>query len=310
MLAYIIRRILYMIPIVLGVALLVFILFSAVGEDPVRMALGNHATPEAIAQLRAKWGLDQPLPMQFLDFLRQIVTMDFGRSFNSGEELSTLFANGAMVSLSLTVPPYILGLFISLILAIVIAYYRGSWIDRYSTFLFVAGMSISYLVYIIAFQYWLGYELGWFPINGFVNGLDGIKYLILPWIITIVVTAGPDIRMYRTVFLDETKADYVRTAFAKGASDRRVLFKHILKNAMIPILTYTVIGIPFLIMGAFLMERFFSIPGVGDLMITAINQGDFPVIKGLTVMIAIFFSLFNLLTDILYAYVDPRVKLS
>ncbi len=310
MFAYIIRRLLYMIPIVLGVALLVFILFSTVGEDPVRVALGNHATPDAIEALRHKWGLDKSLPLQFLDFLRQIVTLDFGVSFNSGEELSKMFAQGAVVSLSLTAPPYVMGLLLSLTMAMLIAFYRGKWIDKYSTFVFVAGMSISYLVYIIAFQYFFAYQLGWFPINGYENGLESIKYLVLPWIIMMVVSAGPDIRMYRTVFLDETKADYVRTAFAKGASEQRVLFRHILKNAMIPILTYTVIGIPFLILGAFLMERFFSIPGIGDLLITAINTGDFPVIKGLSVLIAIFFAFFNLLTDILYAYVDPRVKLS
>jgi peptide/nickel transport system permease protein len=149
-----------------------------------------------------------------------------------------------------------------------------------------------------------------FPINGFESGLAGIPYLVLPWIIIMVVTAGPDIRIYRTVFLDETKADYVRTAFAKGASESAVIFRHILKNALIPIVTHVVIGIPFLILGAFLMERFFSIPGVGDIMITAINSGDFPILKGLTVLIAIAYTLFNLITDLLYAVVDPRVKLS
>ena len=171
-------------------------------------------------------------------------------------------------------------------------------------------MSISYLVYIIAFQYLLAYKVGAFPINGYESGWAGVRYLLLPWIIIMVVTAGPDIRIYRTVFLDETKADYVRTAFAKGASEAAVIFRHILKNALIPILTHIVIGIPFLILGAFLMERFFSIPGVGDIMITAIHNGDFPILKGLTVLIAIAYALFNLITDLLYAVVDPRVQLS
>ena len=171
-------------------------------------------------------------------------------------------------------------------------------------------MSISYLVYILAFQYILAFRWDLFPINGYEEGLDAIPYLLLPWIVIMVVSAGPDIRMYRTFFLDETKADYVRTAFAKGCTPKRILFKHIMKNAMIPIITYTVIGIPFLILGAFLMERFFSIPGIGDILITAINNGDFPVIKGLTVLIAIGYSMFNLITDILYAYVDPRVQLN
>ena len=309
MLAYIVRRILQLIPILLGVSLIIFLLFTKVGEDPVRVALGNHATPESIANLQAKWGLDQPMPVQYLAFLKQIVTFDYGESFVTGEKLSQMFADGAIVSLSLTVPPFLAGLILNVAIAILIAYYRGSWIDRFSTVLFVAGMSISYLVYIMSFQYFFSYELGWFPISGYVSGLEAAEYLILPWIITIVVTAGPDIRLFRTVFLDETRADYVRTATAKGCNPRQIMFKHILRNAMIPIVTYTVVGVPTLILGAFLMERFFSIPGTGDILITAINNGDFPVIKGLTVLIAIGFTLFNLITDILYAYLDPRIQL-
>jgi len=307
---YIVRRLLQMVPIIIGVAGLVFVLFTAVGEDPVRVALGQHATAEAVADLRAEWGLDQPLWLQFLDFLRQIATFDYGRSFNTGEQLSQMFRTGALVSLSLTVFPYVVGSLTNISIALLIAYFRGGIFDRLSTALFVGSMSISYLVYIIAFQYVLAYQLDAFPINGYAPGLAGVEYLALPWIIIIVVSAGPDIRVYRTVFLDETKADYVRTAFAKGASEARVLFRHILRNAMIPILTNLVIQIPFLILGAFLMERFFSIPGIGDMMITAINTGDFPILKGLTVLIAIAYALFNLITDLLYALVDPRVKLS
>ncbi len=310
MLQYVIRRLLHMIPIVIGVALLVFLLFTSVGEDPALVALGQHATPEALADLRAEWGLDKALPLQFIDFLGQILSFDYGRSFNTNEKLSDIFGAGALISLSLTVLPYFFGALTNIAIAMLIAFYRGSLLDRVSTALFVAGMSISYLVYIIAFQYVLAFEFGWFPINGYATGWDGVPYLLLPWVIILVVTAGPEIRVYRTVFLDETKADYVRTAFAKGLGSGRVLFKHILKNAMIPILTNMVIGIPFLILGAFLLERFFSIPGLGDILITAINTGDFPIIKGLSVLIAIAYSFFNLLTDVLYAFVDPRVQLS
>ncbi len=310
MFAYIVRRLLHMIPIVFGVALLVFILFSAVGEDPVLVAMGNHASAQSIADLRAEWGLDKPLPLQFVDFVRQIVTFDFGKSYNTGEKLSVMFRNGALVSLSLTVFPYFLGALTNIAIAMLIAYYRGSLFDRLSTALFVGAMSISYLVYIIAFQYLLAFEFDLFPVSGFETGWAGVPFLALPWIIILVVSAGPEIRVYRTVFLDETRADYVRTAFAKGLGGGKVLFKHILKNAMIPILTNMVIGIPFLILGAFLLERFFSIPGLGDILITAINTGDFPIIKGLSVLIAIAYSFFNLLTDVLYAFVDPRVQLS
>ncbi len=309
MINYIIRRVLQTIPIILGVAFIVLVLFTKVGEDPVRMKLGNHATPEAIQELRAKWDLDKPLGTQYLIFLKQIVTFDYGESFNSGEQLSEMFANGAYASLMLTLPPFFGGILINLAIAVLIAFYRGSWMDRYSTVLFVAGMSVSYMVYIMFFQYFLAYKLGWFPINGIEPGLGAIPYLLLPWIITMIVNAGPQIRLFRTVFLDETKADYVRTAFAKGCSPARVMFVHIMRNAMIPILTYTVIEIPNLILGAFLIERFFSIPGTGDILISGVNNGDFPIIKGLTVLIAISFTICNMIIDILYAYVDPRVQL-
>jgi len=310
MLAYIIRRVLYFIPTILGVALLVFILFTFAGEDPVRMKLGPHATPESIAELRNMWGLDKPYYLQFVDFLKQIITFDYGRSYDHGERLSELFSAGAKVSLSLTLPPYLIGLCLNVSLAMLIAYKRGSWFDRLATGGAVMAMSISYLVYIISFQYLFAYELDLFPINGYESGWRSVPYLVLPALIFLFVSIGPDIRIYRTFFLDEMNADYVRTARAKGVSETGVLFKHVLKNVLIPVLTYTVVAIPFLILGSFLMERFFSIPGVGVLMITAINNGDYPVLKGLTMYIAIGYSLFNLITDLLYALVDPRVELS
>lgn len=310
MIGYVFRRLLYIIPTILGVAVLVFILFNVAGEDPVRVALGPHATPESIADLQAQWGLDKPHWAQFLDFLRQIITFDYGTSFATGEELGAIFASGAIVSLSLTLPPFVLGLVIYVTLALLIAYYRDTWLDRFATAAAVFSMSFSYLVYIIAFQYVMAYEFNWFPINGFAEGLDGIPYLALPWIIILMVSIGPDIRIYRTVFLDEMQANYVRTARAKGMSERGVLFTHVLKNAMIPILIYTLVALPFLLLGAFLMERFFSLPGVGDLLITAINNGDLPILKGLTMYITIAYALFNLLTDLLIAYVDPRVQLN
>jgi peptide/nickel transport system permease protein len=310
MLAYVIRRLLYLIPTIFGVAVLVFLLFTVAGEDPVRIALGNHASPEAIADLQAKWGLDKSLFAQFGDFLMQILTFDYGISYNNGERLSDLFAKGAVVSLSLTLPPFLLGLCLNVSLAMLIAYFRGSWLDRWATAIAVMAMSVSYLVYIIALQYLLAFKLDLFPINGYESGFRSIYYLILPGLIMLLVAVGPDIRIYRTVFLDEIDADYVRTARAKGVAERSVLFKHVLKNALIPIITYTVVVIPFLVLGAFLMERFFSLPGVGDLLITAINTGDYPVLKGLTMYIAIGYSIFNLMSDVLYALVDPRVKLS
>lgn len=307
---YVIRRLLYMIPTLLGVAFFTFLLFTIFGEDPVRQALGLHASEEAILALRAKWGLDQSFAKQFYDFLVQILTFDYGESFSTGEKLSDIFLGGALVSLSLTAPPFVFGTFLNIVIALFISYFRGKALDKISTFLFVVSMSISYLVYIIILQYLLAYRFGWFPIQGFEPGFASISYLMLPWFIIGLVSMGPDIRLFRTIFLDQVKSDYVRTARAKGASEPRVLFVHLLKNAMIPILTNTVIAIPFLITGAFVMERYFALPGIGDITITAINEGDFPIIKAMTMMSAVLYSCFNLLTDVLYALVDPRVKLS
>ena len=309
MVRYIFYRLLYIIPTIFGVAVLVFVLFTVAGEDPVRVALGQHASPQAIADLEALWGLDKPLWQQFLNFLWQIITFNYGESYSTGEKLSEAFARGALVSLSLTLPPFLLGLVLNIALAMTIAYYRETWLDRFATAAAVLSMSFSYLVYIIAMQYFLAYKLEWFPINGYAQGWDSIPYLALPWIIILLISIGPDVRIYRTIFLNEMQADYVRTARAKGLSQRRVLFIHILKNAMIPILTFTIVAVPFLILGSFLMERFFSIPGLGDLMITAINNGDFPVLKGMTMYITITYAMFNLLTDLLIAAVDPRIKL-
>ena len=308
--AYILKRLLYMIPVLFGVALLTFLLFSVFGEDPVLQALGNHATQESIEALRHKWGLDKPLIYQFFDFLRQIVTFNFGESFSTGEKLSEIFKQGIFVSLSLTIPPFIFGTLINISLALLISYYRGKILDRVSTFLFVVSMSISYLVYIIVLQYFLAFRMDLFPVQGYESGWASISYLMLPWVIMMIVSMGPDIRLFRTIFLDQVKSDYIRTARAKGAGEGRVLFVHLLKNAMIPIITNTVIVIPFLITGAFVMERYFSLPGIGDITITAINEGDFPIIKAMTMMSAILYACFNLLTDVLYAVVDPRVKLS
>ena len=220
MLAYVVRRVLYMIPVLLGVALLVFLLFNAVGEDPALVALGQHASPTALAELRALWGLDKPLPLQFLDFLRQIVTFDYGRSYDTGEQLSEMFAAGASVSLWLTVPPFVVGLIVNVSLGLLIAYYRGSWLDRISSALFIMAMSVSFLVYIIGLQYYMGYVLGIVPISGYEPGFEGIRYLLLPWLIIVLVSMGPDVRFFRTVFLDETHADYVRTRAPRAHPSR------------------------------------------------------------------------------------------
>jgi len=308
--AYVLRRVLHTVPTVLGVALLTFLLFNAFGPDPVRTALGQHATPEAMANLRRLWGLDKPLALQFLDFLRQIVTFDYGRSFVTGDNLGTQLRAGALVSLSVTAPPFVFGGILNVAVALFIARHRDGLVDRGARALFIAGMSVSALVYVLVMQYLLAYKLGWFPISGYERGPGAAAYLALPWLVLLVVQMGPDIRLYRTLFLDETGADYVRTARAKGASDGRVLLRHVLPNAWVPIITNNVVSIPFLILGSFLMERFFSIPGIGSLTIDALSRGDLPILKAVTVLGALALVLFNLLSDLLYAWADPRVRLS
>ena len=306
---YVVRRLLQAIPTVLGVALLTFLLFNAFGPDPVRTALGNHATAEAMANLRHQWGLDKPLPLQFLDFLRQVATFDYGNSFITGEDLGTQLEAGALVSLSVTLPPFVFGGLVNVAIALFIARHRDGFVDKAARALFIAAMSVSALVYVLALQYLLAFKLGWFPINGYEGGWAAARYLALPWLIQLLLLMGPDIRLYRTLFLADMNADWVRTARAKGASEGRVLLRHVLPNAWIPIITQNVTTIPFLILGSFLMERFFSIPGIGNLTIDALSRGDLPVLKAVTVLGALALVVFNLLSDLLYAVADPRVRL-
>lgn len=306
---YVVRRLLHIVPTVFGVALLTFLLFNAFGPDPVRAALGQHATPEAITNLRQKWGLDRSLFLQFVDFLRQVVSFDYGRSFVTNEDLGTLLKGGALVSLSVTAPPFFVGGTVNVALALFIARYRDGLVDQASRAMFIAGMSISALVYVLVLQYVLAFRLGWFPISGYERGPGAVAYLALPWLILLLINMGPDIRLYRTLFLEEAGADYVRTARSKGATEARVLARHVLPNAWVPIITANVTNIPFLILGSFLMERFFSIPGIGSLTLDALSRGDLPVLKALTVLGAIALVVFNLLSDLLYAWADPRVRL-
>ncbi len=309
MLAYVARRLLQAAPTVLGVALLTFLLFRGFGSDPARTALGQHASAAALASLRHQWGLDQSTTAQFVDFLRQIVTFDYGRSFVTGEDLGAQLKSGALVSLAVTVPPFVFGIALNIVIALFITRHRDGVVDRVARAIFVAAMSVSALVYVLVLQYVLAFKLGWFPISGYSGGLSAVAYLGLPWLILLLIAMGPDIRLYRTIFLDEAKSDYVRTARAKGATETAVYGRHVLANAWMPIITNTVTNIPFLILGSFLMERFFSIPGVGSLTIDALNRGDLPILKAVTVLGALALVAFNLLSDLLYAWADPRVSL-
>ncbi len=308
--AYIIRRVLYTIPILFGVSLIVFALFHLVGGDPVLQMLGKHATAEQVQELRRELGFDLPKVEQYFVYLKQIFTMDFGRSYATRQQIGEMIMDGIGPSFSLAATGFSVTLVLSLLVAMFSAYYRGQLIDKIVVLVCVAGMSISSLAYILFGQYFLAYKLNLFPVSGYESGFPyNMPYLMMPVLIWVTVSLGWDVRFFRTSILDETYKDYVRTARAKGLSEKVVFFKHILKNSMIPIITYIVIQIPFLILGSFLLESFFSIPGIGSITIEAITNSDFPVLKAMTTLISILMVIGNLVTDILYTVVDPRVRL-
>ncbi|MFZ9001915.1 MAG: ABC transporter permease [Bacteriovoracaceae bacterium] len=308
--AYIFRRLLYVIPILLGVCAIIFVLFNVVSPDPTLIMLGKHASVEQMESLRRELGLDRPYYAQYLDIVKSAFTFDFGRSWSTKQEISAMIANGAIPSLTLTLPAFFLATIVSISISLLVAFFRGKFIDKFAVFVCVAFMSISSLAYIIFGQWFFAYKLGWFEISGYEHGFPYfIPYVILPIIIWIILSVGPDVRFYRTVILDEIYQDYVRTAKSKGLNDKIILFKHVLKNAMIPIITYVVIQIPFLILGTLLLESFFSIPGLGSMTLNAVNSLDFPVIKAVTVLSAVAYILFSVITDVLYTIVDPRVRL-
>lgn len=310
MTTFIIRRLIYSIPVVFGVALIVFILFNVVGGDPTYQMLGKHANAQTIAELRRDLGFDQPKHIQFFEYLKQIVTFDYGRSYATKQPINEMILNGLVPSFSLAFTGFTLTLGLSILIALFVSYFRGSVFDRVTVVLCVVGMSVSSLAFILFGQYFFAYKLGWFPISGYEPGFpERMQYLLLPALIWVIVSLGVDVRFFRTSILDETYQDYVRTARAKGLSERRVFFKHVLKNSMVPIVTYVVIEIPFLILGALLLENFFGIPGLGSITIDAFNNQDFPVMKAMTTIISLFMIFGNLVTDVLYSVVDPRVTL-
>jgi len=288
----------------------VFSLFHLVGGDPATLLLGKHATAERVAMVRSELGLDQPLPIQFGHYLKEIVTFDFGKSYTTREVISDRILKGVGPTLSLSIPAFFLTAFFSLLIALVVSYFRGRWIDRASLVFFVVLMSMPGLAYILFGQYILASKLGWFPISGYGSGWsERWYYLALPVLISVFLNLGSDIRFFRNSIIEEITQDYVRTARAKGLPEKFVYLKHVLKNSMIPVITYVVIQIPYLVLGSLLLESFFSIPGIGGITVEAVKNSDFPVLKAMTTVISIVYILTNILTDILYHLVDPRMRL-
>ncbi|HTQ00756.1 MAG TPA: ABC transporter permease [Casimicrobiaceae bacterium] len=309
--AYVVRRLWQMIPTMLGVVLLVFILFNLFGGDPAYVLAGKISNPEQIENIRRQLGVDQPYYVQLGIFLKQIVTADFGSSWSTNEKVSQILATRLGPSLTVLVPLLILETLVSLGLALAVAYVRGSLSDRMVMIICTVGLSISILVYIIVFQYVFAYKLGWFPVQGWGDSFleNLVHYASLPILIGLVVAIAPNLRLYRTFILDEINQDYVRTARAKGVGENRIMWVHVLRNASIPMITHVMAQLPGLLIGAFLLERFFSIPGIGREVILAVERSDFPVIKALTVYVAVATMLVNLMADLMYKAVDPRVQL-
>ena len=310
MTAYFIRRLWQMIPTMLGVVLLIFFLFNWVGGDPSQVLAGKISSPEQIANIRKQLGIDQPYWRQLLIFGKQIVTGDFGRSWSTNEEVSHIFATRVGPTLTIMVPIMLLETVLGIVFAIGVAYVRGSLTDRAIMIACTVAMSISFLVYIIVGQWLFGFRLGWFPVQGWSDSYwkNLFVYAPLPVFLALLVSIAPTLRLYRSFFLDEIGQDYVRTARAKGLSETTVLFKHVMRNAMIPILTNLAIELPSLMIGSFLLEKFFSIPGLGREVITAVERSDFPVIKAITVYLAVFTMVLNLVVDVMYKWVDARVE--
>jgi peptide/nickel transport system permease protein len=324
MISYILRRIAYAIPILIGVNIITFILFFVVNspDDMARLQLGERrVTQEAVDKWKADRGYDRPLIWNAqatgVDKLRDTIfftnsvrlfVFDFGQS-DSGRDIGYDISERMWASLAIAIPVFVVGLLVTITLALIVAFFRGTYMDTWAVIGCVAMMSISSLFYIIGGQFLAGKLLHLVPISGFDTGLVGAKFIVLPVIVGIIGSLGGGIRWYRTIFLEEINKDYVRTARAKGLSERSVLYVHVLRNALIPILTGVVVVLPMLFLGSLITEAFFGIPGLGSYTIDAIQRQDFAIVRSMVFLGSFLYIIGLLLTDISYTVVDPRVRL-
>jgi peptide/nickel transport system permease protein len=314
---YILRRLLYNVPVYLGIVLLLMACLRV--NDPVYGYLGKNATQEAYRAREQAMGLDQPFLVQYASFLGDLATLDFDEESwaQQGRTVGAILRDSIVPSLAITLPALVITSLISIAIALFSAYYRGRMPDKLMMVGAVLGMSISYLVYIIFGQYWGAYVLNeridgeLFAVQGYEPGPDNwVRFCLLPVLISVIVAMGYDTRFYRAVMVEESGRDYITTARAKGATKRKIMFVHMLKNAMIPVITHIMITLPFIVMGSLLMEVYFNIPGMGRALYDAITVNDFPVTQSLVAIFAGIFIASVILTDVLYALVDPRVRLA
>jgi peptide/nickel transport system permease protein len=310
MLRPVLERLLGGIPLVLGVTLVSFVLMVYYGPDLTYTLLSKNPTADEIARIRAQLGYDQPFWWRYLDYLRELVTLDFGHSFSSGERVTALLARTLPVTVALVLPGFALGNLIAIALGLIAAWNRGGWIDRLITAGSVISMSISFLIVIIAFQALFGVVLGLFPVRGWnVHDLPSyLHHVTVPTLATLVVALGYNTRFFRAVLVEESDRDHVRTARAFGASTASILLNNVLRNALVPIVTRIAFSIPLMIVsGSLLIERHFGIPGLGMATHDAILSGDQPVLKAVVGLSALLFALLLVITDLLYRWLDPRI---
>ena len=323
--AYIVRRVLYAIPILVGINVITFALFFFVNtpDDMARMQLGvKRVTPDAIQKWKAERGYDKPLLWNaeaagmgklgktiFYEKSVKLFALEFGRA-EDNRDIANEIRVRMWPSLALAIPVFLVGLAVNITFALGMAFFRATYLDVWGVVLCVAMMSISSLFYIIGGQYLISKLWHLAPISGFEGGLDALKFLVLPVLIGVISSFGTSARLYRTLFLEEMSKDYVRTARAKGLAETTVMFRHVLKNAMIPILTGVVVVIPLLFLGSLITESFFGIPGLGSYTIDAIQSQDFSVVRVMVFIGSVLYIGGLLLTDISYTLVDPRVRFS
>lgn len=316
MFRYIARRLFELIPTTFGILVLTFVLFHVVGGSPAEVVLGKNATKESIAAFNHRYGYDKDLLInttqegsvfdsQFFNFVGNLAKGDFGISTEYDEPVIDVLKRGVGPSLSLTVPILISGTIVALMLALLCAAFRGGWLDKSVLVMSTVLMSVNYVVWVLAGQFILAFKMNLFPIWGYENAF----YLVLPVAIGVLSSLGVDIRFFRTAILDEIYKSYVRTARAKGLSSTRILVRHVLRNSLIPIVTYISLAIPYLFTGSLMLESFFGIPGLGNVSLNAIHSADMAVVRAVVVLGALLYQGVNLLTDLAYAVLDPRVRL-
>jgi peptide/nickel transport system permease protein len=311
MIRYLVRRVLYAIPILIGVTLLTFILFYGVAS-PDTIARRNLSVKNPSEKQIHEWlsdhGYDKPLPEQFKQHMESLLLFRFGKSDQTKEPIWDRIRSGAGPSSEVAAIVVSTALVIGLTVSMLSAYFRGTPLDTSTTLLCVLMMSIVYVVYVIGLQFLLGKIFRYGPLAGYQHGIESLRFVMLPAAIGVIARFGSDVRLYRTFLLEEINQDYVRTARAKGVGEASVLFKHVLKNAAVPIVTTTVAGVPLLILGSIVLETYFGIPGLGTYLQDAIASQDFAVVRAMVYLGALLYIVGLTITDILYAALDPRVR--